>query len=79
MCFVVFLPQDVAKDSAQHYRKAKKFYDGIALELVAHGHSFSIFSCALDQVRVGTTVGPYRSRMCLSACCQSACTAEREG
>ncbi|MEW5313173.1 MAG: hypothetical protein WDW38_004762 [Sanguina aurantia] len=42
--------KDVAKDSAQHYRKAKKFYDGIAVELVMHGHALSVFSCALDQV-----------------------------
>lgn len=42
--------QDVAKDAAPYMRKAKKFYDGIATELVAHGHAFDLFACSLDQV-----------------------------
>lgn len=33
-----------------HFAKARKFYNGIAAELVAHGHSLDIFACALDQV-----------------------------
>ncbi|KAG2499921.1 hypothetical protein HYH03_002208 [Edaphochlamys debaryana] len=44
--------KDLAKDGAPHYRKAKKFYDGLAQELVAHGHALDIFACALDQVGV---------------------------
>lgn len=47
------LPQDLAKDSAPHFRKAKKFYDGVAGELVAHGHALDMFVCALDQVGQG--------------------------
>jgi protein transport protein SEC23 len=42
--------KDLAKDGAPHFRKAKKYYDGLALELVTHGHIMDIFSCALDQV-----------------------------
>jgi len=41
--------KDLAKDGAPHFRKAKKFYDGLGLELVTHGHIMDIFSCALDQ------------------------------
>jgi hypothetical protein len=44
--------QDLAKDGAAHYRKAKKFYDTVAAELIAHGHCMDIFACSLDQVRV---------------------------
>ncbi|PNH05857.1 Protein transport protein Sec23A [Tetrabaena socialis] len=47
---------DVAKDGAPHYRKAKKFYDALATELVAHGHSFDIFACALDQRAVDSLI-----------------------
>ena len=42
--------KDLAKDGAPHFRKAKKFYDGLGLELVTHGHIMDVFSCALDQV-----------------------------
>eukprot|EP00879_Flechtneria_rotunda_P000388 GHRR01000481.1.p1 GENE.GHRR01000481.1~~GHRR01000481.1.p1 ORF type:complete len:762 (+),score=240.68 GHRR01000481.1:2399-4684(+) len=40
--------KDLAKDAASHFRKAKKYYDGLAAEMVAHGHICDIFSCALD-------------------------------
>lgn len=42
--------KDLAKDAAPHFRKAKKFYDGLAAEFVQHGHALDIFACALDQV-----------------------------
>lgn len=42
--------KDLAKDAAPYYRKAKKFYDGIAAQLVAQGHSMDLFACSLDQV-----------------------------
>ncbi|WIA18955.1 hypothetical protein OEZ85_003624 [Tetradesmus obliquus] len=40
--------KDLAKDAAPHFRKAKKFYDGLAAEMVGHGHICDVFSCALD-------------------------------
>lgn len=43
--------KDLAKDAAPHFRKAKKYYDGLAAEMVQHGHICDIFSCALDNVR----------------------------
>lgn len=42
--------KDLAKDSAQHFRKAKKFYETVASELVHHGHALDVFACALDQI-----------------------------
>jgi hypothetical protein len=42
--------KDLAKDAAPHFRKAKKFYDGLAAEMVQHGNICDIFSCALDNV-----------------------------
>jgi protein transport protein SEC23 len=46
--------KDLAKDAAPHFRKAKKFYDGLAAEMVAHGHICDVFSCALDNVSGGS-------------------------
>jgi hypothetical protein len=45
--------KDLAKDAAPHFRKAKKFYDTLASEMVSHGHICDIFSCALDNVSEG--------------------------
>lgn len=42
--------KDLVKDAAPYYRKAKKFYDAIAAQLVAQGHSMDLFACSLDQV-----------------------------
>lgn len=42
--------KDLAKDSAPHFAKAKKFYAGVAAELASHGHTLDMFACALDQV-----------------------------
>lgn len=48
--------KDLAKDAAPHFRKAKKYYDTLASEMVSHGHICDIFSCALDNVRAGMVV-----------------------
>lgn len=50
--------QDIAKDAAPHMRKAKKFYDSIAAELVHHGHAMDMFACALDQVNIHAALPP---------------------
>lgn len=51
--------QDLAKDGVQHFAKARKFYSGVASELIAHGHAFDVFACALDQVSVWPGVDPF--------------------
>ena len=38
------------KEAAPHYKKAKKYFDGIAKQLVSQGHALDIFACSLDQV-----------------------------
>lgn len=43
--------KDLVKDAAPHYRKSRKFFEGVAAELVQHGHTLDIFTCSLDQVR----------------------------
>lgn len=42
--------QDLVKEAAPHYKKAKKFYENIAKQLVAQGHALDVFACSLDQV-----------------------------
>lgn len=49
-CYCACSHKDLAKDAAPHFRKAKKFYDGLAGEMVQHGNICDIFSCALDNV-----------------------------
>ncbi|KAL0798723.1 hypothetical protein Bca101_053898 [Brassica carinata] len=44
--------KDLDKDAAPYYKKAVKFYDGIAKQLVAQGHVLDLFASALDQVGV---------------------------
>lgn len=39
------------KEAAPHYKKARKFYDGLAAQLVQQGHALDVFACSLDQVR----------------------------
>jgi hypothetical protein len=73
--------KDLAKDAAPHFRKAKKFYDGLAAEMVAHGHICDVFSCALDNVSgvharavlclVGLSGLQFCTRFSLAACCAS--------
>lgn len=43
--------KDLVKDAAPHFRKACKFYDALATQLVAQGHALDIYACSLDQVR----------------------------
>lgn len=42
--------KDLVKDAASHYKKARKFFDGLAVQLVRQGHSLDVFACSLDQV-----------------------------
>ena len=42
--------QDLAKDAAPLFKKALRFYDGLAADLVKQSHSLDVFACALDQV-----------------------------
>ncbi len=49
----VWLLQDLAKDSAPHYKRARRFYDGLAEQLVRQGHALDVFACSLDQARPG--------------------------
>ena len=45
----LWLLQDLAKDRAQHYKKARRFFDGVAAQLTQQQHSLDVFACALDQ------------------------------
>ena len=56
--------KDLAKETAQHYKKARKFYDGLAAQLVQQGHALDVFACALDQV------GSPHTAVCCSAAWQ---------
>ncbi|KAF5842832.1 COP-II coat subunit [Dunaliella salina] len=49
--------KDLAKDAVPHFAKAKKFYGNVAAELVAHGHTLDMFTCALDQVGLAEMKG----------------------
>lgn len=42
--------KDLDKDSAPHFHKAVKFYEGLSKQLVHQGHVLDLFACALDQV-----------------------------
>ncbi|XP_068647127.1 protein transport protein SEC23 C-like [Aristolochia californica] len=44
--------KDLDKDSAPHYHKAVKSYEGLSKQLVNQGHVLDVFACALDQVGV---------------------------
>ncbi|KFK39665.1 hypothetical protein AALP_AA3G273400 [Arabis alpina] len=44
--------KDLEKDAVPYYKKAVKFYDSIAKQLVAQGHVLDLFASALDQVGV---------------------------
>uniref|UniRef100_A0A0L0NVY3 Protein transport protein SEC23 n=1 Tax=Candidozyma auris TaxID=498019 RepID=A0A0L0NVY3_CANAR len=41
---------DIDKDNAKHYKKAVKFYEGVAAKAVKHGHVIDLFGGCLDQV-----------------------------
>jgi protein transport protein SEC23 len=53
--------KDLIKETATHFTKAKKFYDGLAAQLVKQGHSLDVFACSLDQV------GLFEMKMALEA------------
>lgn len=42
--------KDLDKDAAPYFKKAVKFYDGLAKQLVSQGHVLDLFASALDQV-----------------------------
>lgn len=42
--------KDLDKDAAPFFKKAVKFYEGLAKQLVSQGHVLDIFASALDQV-----------------------------
>ncbi|MCL7029783.1 hypothetical protein MKW94_004214 [Papaver nudicaule] len=44
--------KDLDKDAAPHFRKAVKFYDNLAKQLVSQGHVLDLYASALDQVGV---------------------------
>lgn len=44
--------KDLDKDAAPYFKKAIKFYDGLAKQLVSQGHVLDVFASALDQVRL---------------------------
>ncbi|KAL2567441.1 hypothetical protein AAZV13_18G003500 [Glycine max] len=44
--------KDLDKDAAPFFKKAVKFYEGLAKQLVGQGHVLDIFASALDQVGV---------------------------
>lgn len=51
--FLSYAAQDLAKDSAPHYKRARRFYDGLAEQLVRQGHALDVFACSLDQACPG--------------------------
>ncbi|GAB4862048.1 Protein transport protein S23 C [Ancistrocladus abbreviatus] len=44
--------KDLDKDSAPHYHKAVKFFEGLSKQLAHQGHVLDLFASALDQVGV---------------------------
>ncbi|KAI8088779.1 protein transporter SEC23 [Halteromyces radiatus] len=41
---------DIDKDAAKHYKKAVKFYEGLAKRASTNGHTIDIFAGCLDQI-----------------------------
>lgn len=44
--------KDLDKDAAPYFKKAVKFYENLANQLVSQGHVLDLFASALDQVCV---------------------------
>ncbi|KAF2325738.1 hypothetical protein GH714_034596 [Hevea brasiliensis] len=44
--------KDLDKDAAPYFKKAVKFYDNLAKQLVSQGHVLDLFASALDQVGI---------------------------
>lgn len=53
--------KDLDKDVAPYFKKAVKFYDCLAKQLVSQGHVLDLFASALDQVHI--------SVLFFSCCC----------
>lgn len=49
--------KDLDKDAAPYFKKAVKFYDSLAKQLVSQGHVLDLFASALDQVSLGRSSG----------------------
>ena len=49
--------KDLDKDAAPYFKKAVKFYDSFAKQLVSQGHVLDLFASALDQVCLGLLLG----------------------
>lgn len=56
--------KDLDKDAAPFFKKAVKFYDGLAKQLVSQGHVLDIFASALDQVCPSTLILSYFLNSC---------------
>ena len=50
--FLLFSMQDLVKETAPYFKKAKKFFDALAGQLVRQGHALDVFACSLDQVKI---------------------------
>ena len=63
--------QDLVKETAAHYKKARKFFDGLAAQLVRQGHALDVFACSLDQVRAlaCTHLSSATDRFCATIIC----------
>ena len=48
--------KDLDKDAAPYFKKAVKFYESLAKQLVSQGHVLDVFASALDQVYIGCTL-----------------------
>lgn len=46
--------KDLDKDAAPFFKKAVKFYESLAKQLVSQGHVLDLFASALDQVSAHT-------------------------
>ena len=57
--------QDLAKDSAQHYKPARKLFDALALQMSAQAHAMDVFACSLDQVSCNLYILKSIHRRCL--------------
>jgi hypothetical protein len=52
--------KDLDKDAAPYFKKAVKFYDSLAKQLVSQGHVLDLFASALDQVFLVLSLKPYK-------------------
>eukprot|EP01026_Neomeris_dumetosa_P025585 TRINITY_DN2104_c0_g2_i4.p1 TRINITY_DN2104_c0_g2~~TRINITY_DN2104_c0_g2_i4.p1 ORF type:complete len:1015 (-),score=160.46 TRINITY_DN2104_c0_g2_i4:299-3193(-) len=49
--------KDLIKEEAKHWRKALKFYDGLAQQYSGSGHVLNVLACSLDQVGLAEMKG----------------------